>query len=58
MKQWKLGTCDKCPRCQETGETKMHIFKCQAEEAKKTWTTALQSLDDWLKTWVHLYDET
>jgi len=45
MKQWKLCTCNNCPRCQRPGKTKTHIFKCKQKNQKST------GLDGLAKPW-------
>jgi len=49
MKWWELWMEDKCPRCKQEGENKEHLNRCQHPSANKTWTTALEKLDNWLQ---------
>jgi len=58
MKRWKLREEDQCPRCHKPAKSKDHITQCQAPEAIKQWTKAVQSLDYWrqnqTQTWLYI----
>jgi len=50
MQRWKLCQEDKCPRCQQPVENKLHITQCHAPKAQADWDTAIELLNGWLKS--------
>jgi len=38
-----------CPRCAMAEEDKIHIIRCTQPEASSLWTSALSTLEKWLK---------
>jgi len=48
MVRWKKRNSNECPRC-GLPEDKDHIIRCNQDEANSMWTTAIISLQTWMK---------
>jgi hypothetical protein len=44
FKAWGKQSVDRCPRCDQPGETSLHVLLCRAEEADNTWNANLSDL--------------
>ena len=48
MVRWKFNTFKACPRCGNTEETPMHVWKCQCSTARKMWEEKETELVQWM----------
>jgi hypothetical protein len=48
MKRWGFRQNDRCPRCNRSNETALHVLTCQHATAKETWDEELKRFQEWL----------
>lgn len=48
MKLWKFWEHDKCPCCQEPGETTTHLIWCADSGMANRWEESLEELEEWM----------
>ena len=48
MRRWGFRKSDRCPRCNRSNETALHVITCQHETANEKWDEGIKQFQEWL----------